>query len=82
MNGISLPTWLGVIFTSFCENSVDSSVLSSKEKKKKKKDSLPLSVMETYTAYSKSAHNVKTNILVQKMIFSVMVRGLTGSKWK
>lgn len=79
MNGISLPTWLGVIFTSFCENTVDSSVLSSKEKKK---DSLPLSVMETYTAYSKSAHNVKTNILVQKMIFSVMVRGLTGSKWK
>lgn len=79
MSGISLPTWLGVIFTSFCENTVDSSVLSSKEKKK---DSLPLSVMETYTAYSKSAHNVKTNILVQKMIFSVMVRGLTGSKWK
>lgn len=79
MIGISLPTWLGVIFTSFCENTVDSSVLSSKEKKK---DSLPLSVMETYTAYSKSAHNVKTNILVQKMIFSVMVRGLTGSKWK
>lgn len=79
MNGISLPTWLGVIFTSFCENTVDSSVLSPKEKKK---DSLPLSVMETYTAYSKSAHNVKTNILVQKMIFSVTVRGLTGSKWK
>lgn len=51
-------------------------------REKKKKDSLPLSVMETYTAYSKSAHNVKTNILVQKMIFSVTVRGLTGSKWK